>query len=789
MQLNSNQALTMHPLFFDPIYKSVEWGDINGKKTIIYKDDPWGVQVQENGDVTFQMFAPEAKTVEVAGFGGSFSRDKITLEKQDNGYFTKTVSRFIPGFHYHEWFVDGVKVANPAAPFAYGCFGATNFFEVPDEQDDFWFLKDVPHGDVQIHTYTSQVNRHYKKCYVYTPPTYHAQSEKKYPVMYLQHGVGEDETSWIWNGKMNFILDNLIAEKKCQEMIVVMCCGYAFVKGEDPVFYPGDFDRELTKDVIPYIETHFRVKKGRMNRAMAGLSLGSAQAALTVAKHQNLFAYLGSFSGVKDDVVHEIIANHGKFPMRAVLMTAGTGETGLAQAQKVFIEQFQKLGVNAEQRSYVGYHDWHVWRESLRDFVQMIFQDHAESAAGIEELFITDEAFSEKTVQEEEFIYTETEVPTDILEKQTFAEHKLMFDPIYKGLIFAVDEDGRPAGKYKDEHCGVEIVNAQNGTARFWVRADGAKTVEADIWGMGKFSLEKGEEWWNCEVSGIEKGFHYYSIVVNGTQVVDSNAPVGYGGFRAINYLEMPEPDFAEYRLQQIPHGTVHMNYFSSNVTNRTKLCYVYTPASYDEETEKRYPVLYLQHGGGENEIGWIWQGKIANIADALIAKGEMQEMIIVMNTGYAFPQDRKCHPSLSGFLEEIPDSCVTFIDRFYRTIPKREQRAMAGLSMGGMQTQRIVFSNLNLFAWAGIFSGGLVIQDEEVDYRDILLDEENFKKFFKLLYVACGTKEFFYESTKASEEEVISHHVPIEVFEDYGYHDWTFWRHCVVPFLTKLFK
>lgn len=132
---------------------------------------------------------------------------------------------------------------------------------MPREGQDFWYLKDVPHGDVQIHSYVSTQNDHIKKCYVYLPPSYRENIDQKYPVMYIQHGVGEDETSWLWNGKLNFIMDNLIAEGKCKGMIVVMCSGYAFRDDEEAVFFPGDFGRELTEDVIPYMEHTFRVKK------------------------------------------------------------------------------------------------------------------------------------------------------------------------------------------------------------------------------------------------------------------------------------------------------------------------------------------------------------------------------------------------------------------------------------------------------------------------------------------------------------------------------------------------
>ena len=719
--MKNNQALTMYPLFFDPIYKKAEMKKIDGKDCICYQEDFWGTKVEEDGSVTFTMEAPKAETVEVSGFGGTLGTEKIALEKQANGLFSKNVKGILPGFHYHRWFVDGVQVTNPHAPFAYGCFGANNFFEMPREGQDFWYLKDVPHG---------------------------------------------------WNGKLNFIMDNLIAEGKCKGMIVVMCSGYAFRDDEEAVFFPGDFGRELTEDVIPYMEHTFRVKKGRMHRAMAGLSLGSAQATQIVSRFQNLFGHLGVFSGVRDEETERILAQFAEYPMQTVLMTAGKGEKDLDKKQKIYTDQFEKLGAAGGQRSYEGYHEWHVWRESFRDFASLVFQ-------------------KEEPEDESEpvFPYEERKLSKEQLDRQTFAEHMLMSDPIHKGLIHAFDEKGRPCGRYREEHPGAEVTDGKTGTARFYLRADGAHDVELNLWGMKSYPMEEGEDgWWTAEVTGIEKGFHYYNYIVNSANTVDCNAPVGYGGFQAVNYLEMPEEDFEEYRIRQVPHGTVHYEYYKSNSTGRTKLCYVYTPAGYEEHLEKRYPVLYLQHGGGENEVGWIWQGKLANIADNLIAKGQMKEMIVVMNTGYAFPENGEYHHSMSAFLQELPESCVPYIDSRYRTIADKDYRALAGLSMGGMQTQRIVFTYPELFGWAGIFSGGLVIRDDEVDYTEVLLNPEAFRKQFHMLFVACGKQEWSYESTVKNEKEVLAAGVPIEVFEGYGYHDWTFWRHCLNAFLRKLF-
>lgn len=783
MRKEINQALTMHPIFFDPLNKKAQFVKNRDKMSITYIEDRSGVRLMENGDVQFNFYAPDAKKVEAAGLGGSMSREPIKLEPEGNGYFSKTVSGINPGFHYHDWFVDGVKVRNPRGAFCYGCFESINFFEVPEQGKDFYYLKEVPHGDVSLRLYTSQVNSHLKACYVYTPPEYEACLEKSYPVLYIQHGVGENETGWIWNGKLNMVLDNLIAEKKCPQMIIVMCSGYAFEPESDPVFYPGDFDRELVSDCIPYIEKEFRVKKGRGNRAMAGLSLGSAQASLTVSKHRELFAYLGVFSGLAGQPLDSIIEDT-KHPMRLVFLSCGDGETGLAKMQKQYQDRMLEAGIPCMQQSYTGYHEWHVWRESLRDFVQNIFIGEVPSDQ-------ENKTLEQKLRCRELSMSDCMKSPTACsIEKQTYEEQILFFDPVYKQVLYQVDQKGNPAGRYRDIHRGVEVIS--QGTAAFWFYAPKAEKVEVEVFGMNRLALEPAQDeegWWTRTLSGIVPGFHYHDYFINGTQVINPAAPLGYGCFRAINYFEMPELDFKEYLLSSAACGAVHMNYYRSGQTGRDKLCYVYTPAEYGQHPDRRYPVLYLQHGGGENEIGWIWQGKIANIADNLIAQDRMKPMIIVMNTGYAFRPDGSSHPAVGSFSEELVQDCIPFIDRVYRTQLERENRAMAGLSMGGIQTQITVFRYPELFAWAGIFSGGLTIKEDDVDYSDVLFNKEKFEKQFKLLFAACGTKDGFYEKTMKNALEVLKHQIPLEVFVEEGYHDWTFWRHCAAEFLPRLFR
>lgn len=762
-----NQALSLHPDFFDPPHRSTQILMENNRfLRIDYKDETPSVRLLEDGGAEFYIYAPNAKAAEVGRWGDGGKIVRSPLASDGNGGFRGTLRDFPHGMQYYFWYIDGVEVKNLKAGVSYGCFGAVNTVEVPEKGVDFYYMKDVPHGTVSICKYVSGINGHVKESYVYTPPEYEA-SDKKYPALYIQHGVGENETGWIWQGKLNFILDNLIAEGLCKPMIVVMSSGYAFKEGEHPVFFPGDFGREMTEDIIPYAESRFRIKRGRDSRAIAGLSLGSAQAAQIALSSPELFSALGIFSCVYLDADSSI--KDGSLPFELFFSGCGDSEKEILTDQDAVHARLSSSDKKHINKSYPGGHEWHVWRKCLRDYAAELFTWDSEEKADLPQ-------------------YKEKEVSSELLEKQSREDSMLFFDPVYRQVHFAVDEDGRPAGTYPDIRHGMEINESRDVT--LWMNAAGAERVDADIFDCGKLSLRPSDEnpsVWTGTLPNAEGGFHYVSFEVNGTEVLNEQAPVGYGCFRTINYIDIPEDGFNLSDLRNVPHGSIKMKYYRSSQTGRQKLCYVYTPSGYDESS-KSYPVLYLQHGGGENEIGWIRQGKIANIADNLIAEGKMKEMLIVMNCGYSFRPDGTSHYSLGSVDEEISKDCVSFIDSSFRTLADREHRAMAGLSMGGMQTQKTVFHNTELFAWAGLFSSGLVIKDEEEDYTDLFYNADRFAEKFRLIFVSCGYDDMFFSRTEEAVRDARAHNVPLEVYFDKGRHDWTFWRHSAAKFLQLVF-
>lgn len=211
-EIIDNQTLHSHALFFDPVEKDlVLASDEKGRPMGRYVPKPTGVQVLENGDVIFRYYAPNAKSVQVAGIGGTMGTQRYDLSPRGDGYWEATVSGIGPGFHYHDYYVDGNRACSDLAPYGYGCFRVLNYFEMPDIYSDFYLLQDVPHGTIRMDYYKSSVTGRTRNCFVYTPPGYEEHPEKRYPVWYLQHGGGEDETGWIWQGKINYILDNLLA--------------------------------------------------------------------------------------------------------------------------------------------------------------------------------------------------------------------------------------------------------------------------------------------------------------------------------------------------------------------------------------------------------------------------------------------------------------------------------------------------------------------------------------------------------------------------------------------------
>ncbi len=341
-------------------------------------------------------------------------------------------------------------------------------------------------------------------------------------------------------------------------------------------------------------------------------------------------------------------------------------------------------------------------------------------------------------------------------------------------------------------------VNSE-GRARFRIVAPQAQSVKVPEW--GGVTLTKGEDGaWIGTTRPLDEGFHYYRINIDGADVPDPGSKMFFGASRWGSGIEIPAKDEEFYTVKNVPHGQLRENLYFSKSTNATRRCYVYTPPDYDKNATTRYPVLYLQHGMGEDETGWGNQGRTGVILDNLIAAGKCKPFLVVMDNGGGMgPRPSGPPPApggggapgrprfnFSAFAKIMIDELIPFIDENYRTLADREHRAMAGLSMGGAQTKQITLANLDKFSAIGLFSGGSIAADDPA-----LAEPANFKSKVKVLFVSYGSREAQGAATAKKNHEALDKLGVKNVYYESPNtaHEWQTWRRSLHEFAPLLFQ
>ncbi len=341
-------------------------------------------QVNSEGRVRVQVAAPQANKVQL-----DIGAVKYDLVKDEQGVWTGESAPQDVGFHYYQLNVDGASVPDPGSLYYYGAGRWGSGIEVPSDDMDFFALKDVPHGQlVETYYYAKSSNSH-RRVYIYLPPGYDKDSSQKYPVLYLQHGMGENETGWGSQGYTAMIMDNLLAEGKAKPFIIVMenssvnfsrggrptrPAGQAAPANQERPNFAAEFERLLLTDLIPYVEANYRVIPNQANRAMAGLSMGGMQTRLIVMANPTLFSHIGMFSSgtFTPSDIKDIDAF--KPSVKLVFMSFGGREGGASRIGEA-AEAWNKVGIKGV--SYISpetAHEWHSWRRSLYQFAQLLFK-------------------------------------------------------------------------------------------------------------------------------------------------------------------------------------------------------------------------------------------------------------------------------------------------------------------------------------------------------------------------------------------------------------------------------
>jgi enterochelin esterase-like enzyme len=364
--------------------------------------------------VAFRVSAPDAQKVQVR-LGGAHD-----LKRGEGGLWTGTIPPQVVGFHYYTISIDGAIVADPATRTFFGGGWHNSAVEIPEAADgEYYAARDVPHGEVRQRWYFSKVTGNWRRAYVYTPPSYDAKADARFPVLYLLHGWGENEQGWHTQGHLDLIMDNLIAAGKAKPMLIVMDNLNAAKPGEDPGLYharsiiarpsladvpppigapprpgagavrpgfPANFGSTFTEmmltDLIPMVERNYRTLRGRENRAMAGLSMGGMQSFVTVLGNLDKFAYLGGFSGSSGGrggfdaktSNNGVFADAAAFNKKMKVLFLGIGSVE-GPGTKTFSEQLSQAGIqNVYFESPGTAHEWLTWRRCLNDFVPRLFK-------------------------------------------------------------------------------------------------------------------------------------------------------------------------------------------------------------------------------------------------------------------------------------------------------------------------------------------------------------------------------------------------------------------------------
>ena len=626
--------------------------------------------------------------------------------------------------------------------FLFFCFDAHSQNTVMPAQLGFDIVReDIPHGKIDTITYHSKTVGTDRKTLIYTPPGY--SPEKKYPVLYLLHGIGGDEKEWFNQGQPQVILDNLYAEKKVEPMIVVLPNGRAMkddratgdVYGKAAAF--ATFEQDLIKDLIPFIEKKYPVVKDSEHRAIAGLSMGGGQSLNFGLGNLDKFAWVGGFSSAPNTKKPEELLpkpEDARAKLKLLWISCGDKD-GLITFSKRTHEYLNKNSVPHIYFVDHGYHDFKVWKNSLYMFSQLLFK------------------------------------PVDVAS----------FDQIGNA--------GRPAESNIRSAGYPQIL--PNGHAVVRIKAPEAQKVQLDL-GKKYDMVKNGEGVWEATTDSLSEGFHYYSLIIDGVAVADPSSESFYGMGRMASGIEVPFKGDSYYEVRNVPHGDLRIKRYYSEVTNSWRDFYMYTPPGYDQNVTEKYPVLYIMHGGGEDQRGWATQGKTDLILDNLIAEKKALPMIVIMVDGN-FPLNGFGEEALKVFEKELKQSILPFVEKNYRVKAEAKSRALAGLSMGGIQTLYAGVRNTDLFSYLGVFSSGWFADRKEMSEPQYEFIKNNVDKIngnLKQFWISQGGKEdIAYNNCKIMLSRLDDMKIKYTYYEYPGGHTWPVWRNDLFNFAKLLFK
>ncbi len=704
--------------------------------------------VNKDNTVTFNYRNEKAKDVKVdVQFAG-----RHDMVKGENGIWSLTLGPAAPDMYPYCFIVDGVSIMDPQNPDWFPNEGFKNsILDIRGNEPLIHSLQNVPHGSVDYVTYWSEGLGCFNQAIVYTPPFYDQHPEKKYPVFYLISGTTDTEEVYHKVGRVNFIMDNLLAAGKAQEMIIVLPYGNPtnFFKGRQrPTSgqtspFQDFFTPDLTKALMPFVEQNYRTINDRNSRAIGGFSRGGNQGLSIGLTNLDKFSWLCSYSsftstnlpGVYDD--KDINSKINLF-----WLGVGTDDFlyGNAKDYMDFLDSKGIKNVKEFTTDKFG-HTWMNAKYFLDKTLPLLFQPAAKlPKAGNEPA--------------PEIAKKEGQRLTPEVMARTF-----------------------PRGVVSPEY------NA-DGTITFRCQAPNAAEVLLDcqMFGERKAMAKDADGNWAITVTCEVPDIYPYCFLVDGMQVTDPQNMYIFPneGFKnSLADVRAAEPSMQD--VQNVPHGKISYRYYHSKTFDIDRPMCVYTPAGYDPAAKEKYPVLYLIHGMTDTYETWFKVGNANTILDNLIAQGLAKKMIVVMPYANPYPELMlQGKASMYDVMDvkkvaaEITNDVIPFIEQNYKVKSDADSRAVAGFSLGGRQALATGFGNPDKFHYVAAYAPAIFGNEHQTNFDNgIYQSPDVLKSSLKLMILSTGTEDFLFQASKDLDATLTAKGLKHDFVTPGGGHTW----------------
>ena len=714
--------------------------------------------VNKDNTVTFNYRNNTAQKVEIdVQFAG---RHEMT--KDDKGVWTITLGPTVPDIYPYCFIVDGMQVMDPQNAEWFPNEGFKN--SLLDMRGDFNLphaLKNVPHGSVEYVTYWSDAARTYCKAIVYVPPTYYNGKNQKYPIMYLISGTTDTEEVYFKVGKMNLIIDNLIAAGKAKEMIIVLPYGNPnriAGEGDTPAMQFDMFGKDFLDNLMPFVEKNYRTINDAANRAIGGFSRGGNQALSIGLNNLDKFSYLcsySSFTQLRPGQLDDAKSLNAKIKLFWLGVGSDDFLYGNARDFMVELDKHNIKNMKVITSDKHG-HTWMNARFFLEESLPRLFQANPYKGANM---------------------------------KVTLPEAKQdqQFTPGVMARLF-------PKPVVSPEYY-------KDGSVTFRIKAENAKDVKLDLnqlFGGQKTMTKDADGVWSITIATDRPDIYPYNFIVDGTAICDPNNMDIFPneGFKG-SLVDIRGKEAGIQDIQKVPHGTVAYRFYHSNTLGIDRPMCVYTPEGYQPDGNEKLPVLYLIHGMTDTYETWFKVGKMNNILDNMIAQGLAKRMIVVMPYANPYPEmilqgkaERYDAMDTKRIVDEITKEVVPYIEKNFNVLTDADNRAIAGFSLGGRQTLATGLGNPDMFHYVAAFAPAIFGNEYETNFQNgTYAPIADLKSKLKFMFLGTGTEDFLIQASRGLDKYLTDNGLKHTFFNPGGGHTWMNCRDYLEQTAKELFK